>query len=205
MFGRGGIPTIKTSLTGFFRQHASGRKLGLTFLAAMCVFSLFGVVLVPAFQAASDGLYPIDMSFPTTPEVIYTQLAHYSAESRRIYRWFFVVDLVWPPLLASLFSLLWCWLATGTRHPLPSRMIAAGVLLLPWAEALLDWTENIGFITLIEIYPTEVTALAWITGSVKHLKLVLYALCWLVTFMFIGLRVFRGEKGEKVPDSFPGK
>lgn len=102
----------------------------------MCVFSIFGVVLVPAFQAASAGLYPIDMSFPTTPEVIYTQLAQYSEASRRIYRWFFVVDLVWPPLLASLFSLLWCWL---------------------------------------------------------------------VTFMFIGLRVFRGGKGEKVPDSFTGK
>lgn len=192
-------------MTGFFRQHASGRKLGLTFFAAACVFAVFGVVLVPAFQAASAGLYPIDMSFPTTPEVIYTQLAQYSEESRRIYRWFFVVDLVWPPLLASLFSLLWCWLAAGTRHSLPSRMIGAGVLLLPWTEALLDWTENIGFITLIEIYPTELTAVAWVTGSVKHLKLVLYALCWLVTFMFIGLRLLRGGKGEKAPDSFTGK
>ncbi|MDQ1303620.1 MAG: hypothetical protein QG595_1603, partial [Pseudomonadota bacterium] len=46
-------------MTDFFQQHASGRNLGLTFLAAVCVFSVFGVVLVPAFQVASDGLYPI--------------------------------------------------------------------------------------------------------------------------------------------------
>jgi hypothetical protein len=175
-------------LTGFFQRHAAGRTLGLTFLAATCVFAVFGVVLLPAFQAASAGLYPIDMSFPTTPAVIYSQLARYSEESRQIYRWFFVVDLVWPPLLASLFSLLWCWLAAGTRDPLPTRLIAAGVLLLPWTQALLDWIENIGFITLIEIYPIELPALAWITSSVKHLKLMLYALCWLVTFLFIWKR-----------------
>jgi hypothetical protein len=179
---------ITAALTKFFQQHASGRTLGLAALAALCVFSVFSMVLIPAFQAASDGLYPIDMSFPTTPEVIYTQLAHYSQESRRIYRWFFVVDLLWPPLLASLFSLLWCWLAARTRHPLPARLIAAGILLLPWTEALLDWMENIGFITLIELYPNQLTTLAWITGSVKHLKLLLYALCWLLTLLFVGLK-----------------
>ncbi|MBM4220938.1 MAG: hypothetical protein FJ170_03205 [Gammaproteobacteria bacterium] len=157
----------------------------------MGVFSIFGLVLVPAFQAASDGLYPIDMSFPTTPEVIYGQLARYSEESRRIYRWFFLVDLIWPPLLASLFSLLWCWLAARTSHALPTRLIGAGILLLPWAEALLDWTENLGFITLIESYPTTLMTLAWLTGMVKHLKLLLYALCWLVTLVFAALAVVR--------------
>ncbi len=185
---------MKATLTALFRRHASGRNLILTFLAAVCVFSVFGLVLVPAFQAASDGLYPIDMSFPTTPDVIYAQLPHYSADSRRIYSWFFFVDLLWPPLLASLFSLLWCWLAAKTRHPLPAGLISAGILILPWAEAMLDWTENIGFITLIQFYPTVLTTLAWITGTVKHIKLLLYALCWLVTFVFVALALLRRER-----------
>lgn len=185
---------MKSTLTASFRRHTSGRNLVLTFLAAVCVFSVFGLVLIPAFQAASDGLYPIDMSFPTTPDVIYAQLVHYSAESRRIYSWFFLVDLIWPPLLASLFSLLWCWLAAKTRHPLPAYLISAGILILPWVEALLDWTENIGFITLIQLYPMVLTTLAWITGTVQHIKLLLYALCWLVTFIFIGLALLRRDR-----------
>lgn len=180
-------------LTAFFLQQASGRHLLLALLAALLAFALFGVVLVPRFQAATGGLYPIDMSFPTTPAVIYQELPAYTEASRWIYAWFFLLDLVWPPLLACVFALSWCWLAARTRHPLPGRLIAGGVLLLPFAQALLDWLENLGFIALIYAYPDRHTGLAWVTGTVKHAKLVLYALCWLVTLLFLGLAIARGR------------
>ena len=32
------------------------------------------------------------------------------------------------------------------------------------------------------------TTPAWITGTVKHIKLLLYALCWLLTLLFVGLK-----------------
>jgi hypothetical protein len=178
-------------LARFFQERASGRNVLLVFCAALGVFALFGMVLVPAFQSVTHGLYPIDMSFPTTPAVIYRELPQYTEASRRVYAWFFALDLIWPPLLATLFALSWCWLATRTRHPLPQQMIARGVLLLPFAEALLDWLENLGFILLINAYPGKLLGLALATGTVKHAKLVLYALCWLVTLLFIALALGR--------------
>lgn len=185
-------------LTLFIQQRATGRNLGLALLAAMLVFALFGAVLVPRFQAVTGGLYPIDMSFPTTPEVIYRELPAYTAASRQAYAWFVLVDFIWPPLLAWVFALAWCWLAGRTRHPLPARMVAGGLLALPFAEALLDWLENLGFILLIYSFPERLTVLAWTAGTIKHAKLVLYALCWLVTLMFVALAAVR--RAPPLPD-----
>ena len=66
-------------------------------------------------------------------------------------------------------------------------MIAAGLLLLPATEALLDLLENLGFLVLLENYPTQLPGLVWATAGVRYTKLVLYLLCWLVTLMFLWL------------------
>ncbi|TFG82946.1 MAG: hypothetical protein E4H19_12285 [Chromatiales bacterium] len=176
-------------LNSRFAGVATGRNVLLVFIATLMALSLFGLWLVPAFQAVSGGLYPIDMSFPTTPAVIYREYGAYTAESRQIYRWFFVVDFFWPPLLATLFAISWSWLASLCGSTLPQRMIASGLLLLPFAEALLDVLENIGFLLLLETYPRKLLALAWATGIIKHTKLVLYLFCWIVTVQFAGLAV----------------
>ena len=175
------------TLNARFSTAASGRNVLLVLIAALLVFSLFNSWLVPAFQAATNGMYPIDMVMPTTPSVIYDNYAAYTAESIRIYHRFLVVDFFWPPLLAILFAIAWTWLAKRCASTLPQRMIAAGVLLLPCAEALLDLLENVGFLLLLENYPEQLPAVVWATAVVRHTKLVLYVLCWLVTLMFLWL------------------
>ena len=175
------------TLNGRFAAAASGRNVLLVLFAAVLTFSLFNSWLVPAFQAATNGRYPIDMVMPTTPAVIYENYAAYTDESVRIYHQFVLVDFVWPPLLAVLFALAWTWLAKRCGSPLPQRMIAAGVLMLPLAEALLDLLENVGFLLLLENYPTQLPAVVWVTAVVRYTKLGLYLLCWLVTVMYVGL------------------
>lgn len=155
--------------------------------AALVVLSLFGMWLVPAFQAATGGMYPIDMVMPTTGEVIYANFAAYTAESSRIYHQFMVVDFFWPPLLAVLFAMSWTWLARRSVSTLPRRMLANGLLVLPFAEALLDLLENLGFLVLLENHPTQLPAVVAVTAGVRYAKLVLYVLCWLVTLMFVWL------------------
>lgn len=174
------------ALNARFAAVSTGRNVLLVLLASVLVQLLFGAWLVPAFQAATNGMYPIDMSFPTTPAVIYNEYAAYTAESRRIYRWFFLVDFVWPPLLATLFAMTWTWLSKRSPARSAKRMLAAGILLLPFAAALLDLLENVGFLVLLENYPRKLIAVAWATGIVKHTKLVLLLLCALVTLMLAG-------------------
>ena len=100
-------------LNARFAVAASGRNVLLTLIAALLVFSLFNSWLVPAFQAATNGMYPIDMVMPTTPAVLYENYAAYTDESIRIYHRFLVVDLFWPPLLAILFAIAWSWLSAA--------------------------------------------------------------------------------------------
>ena len=70
---------------------------------------------------------------------------------------------------------------------LPGRMLGDGLLLLPFAEALLDLLENLGFLVLLENYPTQLPAVVAATAGVRYAKLALYLLCWLVTLMFVAL------------------
>lgn len=172
---------------------ATGRNVLLVLAAAMGVFALFGSWLVPAFQAVTGGRYPLDLAFPITPAVIWNEYANYGEESKRIYRQFIAVDFAWPPLLALWFALMYSWLARRTSATLPARMIAAGVLLLPFAEALLDLLENVGFLALLAVYPAQPEGLAWATTVARAVKLVLYGLCVLVLVMFAGLAVARGR------------
>ncbi len=79
------------------------------------------------------------------------------------------------------------WLAMRCASTLPQRMIAAGLLLLPFAEALLDLLENLGFLVLLENHPTQLPAVVWATAGVRYTKLVLYVLCWIVTLIFLWL------------------
>ncbi len=182
------------AINGRFAAVSTGRNVLLVLLAAFLVQLLFAAWLVPAFQAATNGMYPIDMSFPTTPAVIYGEYAAYTAESRQIYRWFVLVDFVWPPLLATLLASTWTWLSKRSPTGLPQRILGAGILLLPWAEALLDLLENVGFLVLLENYPRKLIALAWATGIVKHTKLVLLLLCLLVTLLLAGIATWQAVR-----------
>ena len=185
------------SLNSRFAAAASGRNVLVVFSAALLVFSLFGMWLVPAFQAATNGRYPIDMVMPTTPATIHENFAAYTAESVRIYRRFLVVDFFWPPLLAILFAMAWSWLAKRSWSALPGRMIGAGVLLLPFAEALLDLLENLGFFVLLENHPTPLPTVVWVTAGVRYAKLVLYVLCWSVTLLFAVLAIRSAGIGRR--------
>jgi hypothetical protein len=179
------------ALTARLAERASGRTLLALLLLAAGVFSLFGVWLIPQFQAATGGRYPIDMGFPLTPAVIAGELVHYTAASRHAYTWFFLVDLLWPPLLALVFALAWCWLAKRTTSALPVRWLGAGLLALPATEALLDVAENFGFLALIQLWPVQPAGLAWTASMLHNVKLPLYGLCWLTTLLFISLALLR--------------
>jgi len=164
---------LNRQLQRIFIDAPSGRRTFVFFVLTAIVWLIFGQSLIPAFQAATNGLYPIDMSFPTTPRVMYAELAQYSAESIRIYRWFFVADIFYPPLAALMWASLWGWLLTFPVAEGSSAM-ARKWLWLPFGVCILDWIENLGFITVIESYPQNLPVIAWLTSIVKHTKLVVW-------------------------------
>jgi hypothetical protein len=162
------------------------------------MFYVFGWVLDPAFQSVSGGLLPIDMSPDKSPGTVYNQLMHYTDRSRVIYRWFFLLDFIYPPTLAMVFATLWAWLSRNSRWEFPERWLRKGLLVVPFVAAALDWTENVGFLTLIESYPTEHRGVALFAAGTNYLKLAILAGCMLMTVLFaLGARRPRAEPVDR--------
>ncbi len=97
------------NVNAFFLRRASGRNVLVWLGAVVFWFTVFGAVLVPAFEAATGGFRPVDLALPTTPELIFSQLPDYTAASLRAYAWFAAADFLYPPTLAIFFASLWAW------------------------------------------------------------------------------------------------
>lgn len=168
----------------FLVARASGRNVLLVLLLAALWFAIFGLVLIPNFQAATNGLWPIDTTFPTTPELYFEQLRQYTPGSYRAYAWFAFLDYLYPPTMAAFFALLWAWLFRRAPRPVFTRLPGLGILFLPFAGALLDWLENAGSLLVIFSYPRELWGAARFAVACKQLKLAVNGTSALLSILF---------------------
>jgi hypothetical protein len=182
----------------FFEKRASGRGVFLWFGLTLMWGLIFGIVLVPAFEAATSGFRPVDLALPTTPELIFGQLPAYTEASYRVYAWFAVVDFLYPPTLAMFISILWAWMFAKTPNRFFEILQSKGILLLPFIAAFLDWSENTGFLIVIFGYPREFWGVAEMACALKTAKVSIHALDILLTLLFgitsiaVGYRRRRG-------------
>ena len=77
---------MHAGINSWFMGRPTGTRVLASLGAFLIMFAIFGWVLDPAFQAASGGLLPWDMSPDKSPDVMYRHLAHYTDESRRLYK-----------------------------------------------------------------------------------------------------------------------
>jgi hypothetical protein len=182
------------TINDFFLSRTSGRRVLLWLALLIACLALFGLVLVPTFESATGGLRPVDLAFPTTPELIFSQLPFYTEASYRAYAWFAVLDYIYPPTLATFLAMLWAWFCTVAPNRFFDRLLAVGIVLLPFVGAALDWLENAGFLTVIFSYPAELRGIADLACGFKQAKLVVNSLNVLLTIvlsltaLFIRLR-----------------
>ena len=154
------------------------------------------VVYTPEFQAATDGLRPLDLNRNLDTATIYSELPDYTAESRAIYLRFALADFVYPFAAAAFFALLWSRLFRGASHPLAVRAVSGGMLALPLTFMLIDWAENIGFLIVIFGYPERFPSVAAIAATLKGVKsYVLYSVM-LLTVVFALLRFLRSLRSR---------
>jgi hypothetical protein len=182
----------------FIRARASGRNVLLWLGLTVFWIGLFGVILVPAFAAATSGYRPVDLALPTTPELIFEQLPLYTEASFRAYAWFAVFDFLYPPTLAMFFASFWAWMINRTPNRIFSALQAKGILVLPFLAALFDGSENIGFLIVIFNYPPALHSVAEVACAFKSAKVLVHAADISLTVMFgltgliVALRSRRG-------------
>jgi hypothetical protein len=164
------IPDLLSGINRFFLAQASARNVLLLLGITIISFAMMATVITPAFQEATDGLRPFDLNRGISSEVMYQELAHYTARSRTIYLWFTLLDYVYPAAAAAFVALLWAWMFNRVPNRGYERLTKAGILGIPFIYALIDWLENAGFVFLILSYPSQYQGIAAIVGMLKRFK-----------------------------------
>ena len=159
------------ALTTPFVDGTSRRKTLVWLFLSILFISSFAVYFVPVITAETGGLRPIDTQVPLTAEVIYRDLAQYSPEALRVYGWFLLVDCFYPATLATFIAYFWGQMLRYAQKPKLTNIARKGLILLPFAGALLDVCENIGLGVIISRYPEEVWNVAYVVQGFRTAKL----------------------------------
>jgi len=159
------------ALTTHFIDGTSGRKTLAWLILSILFISSFAIYFVPTITAETGGLRPIDTQVPLTAEVIYRDLVNYSPKALSVYGWFLFVDCFYPATLAAFIAYYWGLMLRYAEKPRLTNIFRNGLVLLPFAGALLDVCENIGLAVIISNYPDELWDIAHIVQGFRTAKL----------------------------------
>ena len=157
-----------TNLSNTLRKYANG-WLVLVFLAGEIFFN---AVILPGQQAkiesGSGGMGPIDLQLFYTPDKVYGMIEAYSPEVRASYRLFEMTgDIIYPIVYTLFFALAITWLF---QRGFASTSNMQRYNVVPFGAWLFDLLENICIVTMLSIYPSSPSALAWISAIFTLVK-----------------------------------
>lgn len=137
------------------------------------------------------GLPVFDTQNGLTAETLLEQLPLYTGAAAGAYRWFAIVDIVFPLVSAVFLSVVWALQLRLNRSPLAARLLQRHLPLLPLVVTLADWAENLALIGVIWLVPaSEPLAMAAVVA--KRLKLATLAATmlgtWLLLLLLLGNR-----------------
>lgn len=155
-------------LSATLRRYAKGWLI----LLLLALEVLFNAVILPRtqaqMQAGSGGVGPIDLQFFYTPEKVYSMVAAYGDAGRATYRTFELTgDVIYPIIYTLFFSLLITWLF---QRGLSADSQMQRLNVVPFGAGLFDLLENVGIVTMLSVYPSTPTIVAWLTTVFTMLK-----------------------------------
>jgi hypothetical protein len=128
--------------------------------------------------AANNSVLPLDLMFFYTPDKAFAMIEKYGEAGRAIYlKIELTADIVYPIIYTLFYALLISWLFQRGFKP-DSKMQKWNVM--PMGAWLFDLLEDVGTVSMVSMYPSQSTVLAWITMLFGSLK-------WAFAFVSIGL------------------
>jgi len=118
--------------------------------------------------AANNHVTPLDLMFFYTPTQAFEMMEKYGEAGRAVYlKIELTADIIYPIIYTLFYGLLISWLfQRGFRSN--SNMQKWNVM--PVGAWFFDLLENVGIVSMLVIYPSKPTILAWLTmlfGSLK--------------------------------------
>ena len=132
----------------------------------------FSGFLLPLIQGMMQddkgGVLPLDLMLFATPEKIFGMIQRYGEFNRPFYRNVeLTVDIVYPIVYLFFFGLLISWLfQRGFAPNSPMRKFN----IMPLGAWFFDLLENVFIVTLLSVFPSQPTALAWILTVLSTIK-----------------------------------
>lgn len=155
----------------------------LVFVFVIISIIIFNFGFIPAITQHSKGAEILDNTFNYTPEHVYQLFSVYGDEGRRLYlAYLLIFDFVYPILFALTNTVLLAYLF---EHLFPNTGFFRYLYLIPLVTLPLDYMENIGILTLLLSYPTQLAGVVAITSSITMTKLIAVNFLFFITLVAI--------------------
>ena len=159
----------------------------------------FAGFLLPLIQGMMQddqgGVQPLDLMMFATPAKIFGMIERYGEFNRPFYRNVeLTVDIIYPIVYLFFFGLLISWLfQRGFASNSPMRKFNT----MPLGAWFFDLLENIFVVTLLSIYPSQPTALAWILILISTVKWLFVGASILLILIGLIMAIKNGFKKQK--------
>lgn len=132
-------------------------------------FMGFVMPLIGGLMKSGTGLeQPLDLMFFSSPEKTFAMIERYGEFGRPFYRNVeLTVDIIYPIIYTLAFGLLISWLfQRGFKSD--SKMQKLNVF--PIGAWFFDLLENLGIVTMLSMWPSQPSVLAWLTTIITMIK-----------------------------------
>lgn len=132
-------------------------------------FMGFVMPLIGGLMKSGTGLeQPLDLMFFSSPEKTFAMIERYGEFGRPFYRNVeLTVDIIYPIIYTLAFGLLISWLfQRGFKSD--SKMQKLNVF--PIGAWFFDLLENLGIVTMLSMWPSQPSVLAWLTTVITMIK-----------------------------------
>jgi len=181
----------------FIKRNINGRKVLLLFILTNIIYAIMLTITIPKVMSFSGGLKLLDM-MPAgyDPEYVNTLLYTLGEKGRNAYLFIQLpFDMIYPSLFAISSCLLLAYLLNKLRK-LEGALFY--LCFIPLLSGVFDYCENIGIISLLNIYPNNSNLLSQTTSVFSVLKsssTVTYFIILITLLIVLGIRKIISKKG----------
>lgn len=132
-------------------------------------FMGFVMPLIGGLMKSGTGLeQPLDLMFFSSPEKTFAMIERYGEFGRPFYRNVeLTVDIIYPIIYTLAFGLLISWLF---QRGFKSDSNMQKLNVFPVGAWFFDLLENLGIVTMLSMWPSQPSVLAWLTTIITMIK-----------------------------------
>jgi hypothetical protein len=162
-------------------------------LLAFAVEIFFFTQLAPAMQAQMAA-GPLDLKPFYTPDQAFSLIESYGEETRAAYRVFeMTADIIHPIAYVLFYGLL---MSVLLQRAFASSSALQKFNVAPAISWCFDMIENICIITMLTVFPSQPTIIAWIAGISTSLKWAFFAATMIMILISLVKAALNGFKKQ---------